>query len=172
MASGIALAVALAAALLAVSGAGTAAPEQTPRRGGTIVVGLPSPEPACLNLLDERCGCGNNFPLMSLQVARVSDNFVLPDGRVVHGEFFTHLMYGSEGIRTFQFHQTAPDRIQLWVVPDGSATSAARSRVLEHAVRQIKALTAAPLNVEVHETDAIPLSHAGKHRFTRSDVAG
>ena len=126
----------------------------------------------CAELLEESCGCGNNFPLMSLQVARVSDNFVLPDGRVVHGEFFTHLMYGSEGIRTFQFHQTARDHIRLWVVPDGEANAAARSRVLEDAVRQIKALTTAPLTVDVHETDAIPLSGAGKHRFTRSDVSG
>ena len=126
----------------------------------------------CADLLEERCGCGNNFPLMSLQVARVSDNFVLPDGRVVHGEFFTHLMYGSEGIRTFQFHQIAPDRIRLWVVPDGRTAAASRSQVLERAVRQIKALTVAPLTVDVEEIDAIPLSHAGKHRFTRSDVAG
>jgi phenylacetate-CoA ligase len=71
----------------------------------------------CANLSEERCTCGNHFPLMTLDVARVSDNFVLPDGRVVHGEFFTHLMYGSEGIRTFQFHQTAPDHIRLWVAP-------------------------------------------------------
>lgn len=126
----------------------------------------------CAELLAGSCGCGNNFPLMSLQVARVSDNFVLPDGRVVHGEFFTHLMYGSEGIRTFQFHQTAPDHIRLWVVPDGQANAASRSRALDAAVRQIKALTAAPLTVDVQETDAIPLSHAGKHRFTRSDVSG
>ena len=126
----------------------------------------------CAELLAGSCGCGNNFPLMSLQVARVSDNFVLPDGRVVHGEFFTHLMYGSEGIRTFQFHQTAPDHIRLWVVPDGQANAASRSRALEAAVRQIKALTSAPLTVDVQETDAIPLSHAGKHRFTRSDVSG
>jgi phenylacetate-CoA ligase len=126
----------------------------------------------CADLLEESCGCGNNFPLMSLQVARVSDNFVLPDGRVVHGEFFTHLMYGSEGIRTFQFHQTAPDHIRLWVVPDAQANAASRSRVLEDAVRQIKALTAAPLTVDVQETDEIPLSSAGKHRFTRSDVSG
>jgi phenylacetate-CoA ligase len=125
----------------------------------------------CANLVDERCGCGNNFPLMTLDVARVSDNFVLPDGRVVHGEFFTHLMYGSEGIRTFQFHQTAPDRITLWVVPDVRAAASARARVLGEAVRQIEALSTAPVVVEVHEIDAIPLSQAGKHRFTRSDVA-
>jgi phenylacetate-CoA ligase len=126
----------------------------------------------CANLLGERCGCGNNFPLMTLDVARISDNFVLPGGRVVHGEFFTHLMYGSEGIRTFQFHQTAPDRITLWVVPDGRADAPARARVLDNAVRQIQQLSAAPIDVDVRETDAIPLSRAGKHRFTRTDVAG
>ncbi|MGH9940778.1 MAG: hypothetical protein ACRD9R_00275, partial [Pyrinomonadaceae bacterium] len=125
----------------------------------------------CGELLDGACDCGNNFPLMRLNVARVSDNFVMPDGRVVHGEFFTHLMYGSRGITTFQFHQTAPDHITLWIVPSGEEEAqAARARTLEAAVAQIKALTPAPVTVEVQETDAIPLSSAGKHRFTRSDV--
>ena len=64
-------------------------------------------------LSQEVCSCGNNFPLMRLEIARTSDNFVFPDGRVVHGEFFTHLMYGSDGIVTFEFHQTAPDRDHL-----------------------------------------------------------
>jgi phenylacetate-CoA ligase len=123
----------------------------------------------CADLLDEACACGNCFPLMALSVARVSDNFALPDGRVVHGEFFTHLMYGSEGIVNFQFHQTALDRITLWIVP-GPAPEGARERAVAAAVAQIKALTAAPIEVDVRQTDAIPLSNAGKHRFTRSDV--
>ncbi|HVG30152.1 MAG TPA: hypothetical protein VM864_10665 [Pyrinomonadaceae bacterium] len=124
----------------------------------------------CGELIDGACDCGNNFPLMRLNVARVSDNFVMPDGRVVHGEFFTHLMYGSEGITTFQFHQTAPDHITLWVVPSGEGAREARARTLESAAAQIKALTTEPVTVEVRETDSIPLSSAGKHRFTRSDV--
>lgn len=123
----------------------------------------------CADLVDETCGCGNNFPLMTLNVARVSDNFALPDGRVVHGEFFTHLMYGSEGILNFQFHQTAPDHITLWVVP-GDGAQDARARTLCAAVDQIRALTPAPLTVEVRECASIPLSEAGKHRFIRSDV--
>lgn len=123
----------------------------------------------CAGLLDERCGCGNNFPLMTLDVARVSDNFRMPDGRVVHGEFFTHLMYGSEGIRNFQFHQTDPDRIVLYYVP-GPGDSAARSRALDAARTQIQALTTAPVRVELQPCDEIPLSSAGKHRFTKSDV--
>jgi phenylacetate-CoA ligase len=123
----------------------------------------------CGELLDGVCDCGNRFPLMALNVTRVSDNFVFPDGRVVHGEFFTHLMYGSDGIANFQFHQTAPDRITLWIVP-GPAPDGARQKAIDGALAQIAALSPSPVHVEVRETDAIPLSSAGKHRFTRSDV--
>jgi phenylacetate-coenzyme A ligase PaaK-like adenylate-forming protein len=123
----------------------------------------------CAELSDEACDCGNHFPLMTLNVARVSDNFVFPDGRVVHGEFFTHLMYGSDGIVNFQFHQTARDRITLWIVP-GPGDAGARDKATASAVAQIAALTPLPVHVDVRETDAIPLSNAGKHRFTRSDV--
>lgn len=52
----IVLAAATAVSLLAVSGAGGAAP-QTPSRGGTVVVALPSSrEPACLNWVFSACG--------------------------------------------------------------------------------------------------------------------
>jgi phenylacetate-CoA ligase len=125
----------------------------------------------CGELIDEVCGCGNNFPLMRLNIARVSDNFTLPDGRVVHGEFFTHLMYGSEGIETFQFHQIRPDQIILWIVL-GSGSVEAREKAINAAVESIKALSAKPIFVEVRKTETIPLSSAGKHRFTRSDVSG
>jgi phenylacetate-CoA ligase len=124
----------------------------------------------CGELVDDVCSCGNNFPLMQLNVARVSDNFVLPDGRVVHGEYFTHLMYGSEGIETFQFHQTAADHITLWIVA-GKGMREAREKTIRDAVANIKALTERPITVDVRETESIPLSTAGKHRFTRSDVS-
>lgn len=121
-------------------------------------------------LMDGTCSCGRGFPLMRLDVARLSDNFVMPDGRVVHGEYFTHLMYGSEGIASFQFHQTAPDRIIIRVVP-GLGSDERRSATIRAAADHVRALSTAPLEVEVLEVDAIPLSSAGKHRFTRSDVA-
>ena len=123
----------------------------------------------CADLLDDRCDCGNNFPLMTLNVARVSDNFAMPDGRVVHGEFFHAPDYGSEGIITFQFHQTRATRLRSgWcLVPVRLMRESGR---LQAAVDQITALTPLPVTVDVRETDAIPLSNAGKHRFTRSDV--
>jgi len=121
-------------------------------------------------LSHETCICGNHFPLMRLDIARTSDNFVFPDGRVVHGEFFTHLMYGSDGIITFQFHQTATDEIILSIVP-GPGNRDARQKKIEESIREIRAISPGhTIRIEVREVDAIPLSKAGKYRFTRSDV--
>jgi phenylacetate-CoA ligase len=123
----------------------------------------------CGSLLNLQCPCGGGFPLMELNVARVSDNFVLPGGRVVHGEYFTHLMYGSEGVATFQFHQTAQDRIVLRIVPmaDGRESAA---RAASESAAQIRTLAPDPVQVDIEMVEYIPLSSAGKHRFTRSDV--
>lgn len=124
----------------------------------------------CGSLSTENCSCGNNFPLMRLEIARTSDNFLFPNGRVVHGEFFTHLMYGSDGISIFQFHQTAMDEIILSIVP-GPGSAQSRAEKIMDSIRQIQALSPGhPVRVEVREVAAIPLSSAGKHRFTRSDV--
>ncbi len=124
----------------------------------------------CGQLLEGSCDCGNNFPLMHLDVARVSDNFILPDGRAVHGEFFTHLMYGSAGVSMFQFHQTAPDAINLWIVPT-QGDSDARQAALSKIRTQVENLdVTGRLKVQIREVAAIPLSDAGKHRFTKSDV--
>jgi phenylacetate-CoA ligase len=124
----------------------------------------------CGCLSSERCSCGNNFPLMRLEIARVSDNFIFPDGRVVHGEYFTHLMYGSEGIANFQFHQITPDRIVLLIVP-GPGAAEARQQQIRKAVEHIQSLSpSCAIRLEVKELDSIPLSAAGKHCFTRSDV--
>jgi phenylacetate-CoA ligase len=87
----------------------------------------------------------------------------------VHGEFFTHLMYGSRGVATFQFHQTGLDRIVLRVVPVAGSGEAHREAV-EKAVSRIQALAPGRIRVQVETMEAIPLSAAGKHRFTRSDV--
>jgi peptide/nickel transport system substrate-binding protein len=57
VARGGALAAAIAVSLLAVSGAGGAATQQTPKRGGTVVVGgAVVSEPGCLNAYLLRCG--------------------------------------------------------------------------------------------------------------------
>jgi phenylacetate-CoA ligase len=123
----------------------------------------------CGALLPGSCECGSGFPLMDLQIARVTDHFVFPSGRVVHGLFLIHRLYGTRGIANFQFHQTALDRITLLVVPSDD-DQASRAQVTARIAGEIRALSEHPIQVDVREVDAIPLSAAGKHRYIRSDV--
>lgn len=124
----------------------------------------------CGRLLDGHCDCGSGFPLLDLRIARLTDHFVFPGGRVVHGEYLTHLMYGAPGIASFQFHQTAEDHVTIWVVPAAGSDPAQRAAHLARVVTEVQRLGIG-VRAEVRETEAIPLSAAGKHRFTRSDVA-
>ena len=57
MARAVAFVTAVAVSLLAVSGAGGAG-AQTPKRGGTLVIRVLGPEPACLNVLPMSCNQG------------------------------------------------------------------------------------------------------------------
>lgn len=123
----------------------------------------------CGRLVEGECDCGSGFPLLDLRIGRVNDHFVFPDGRVVHGLFLTYMLYGSEGIELFQFHQTSPSKLTLWIVPT-SDNAEGRRKTLARVLEKLRALSGGSVEVEIREVDSIPLSPAGKHRFTRSDV--
>ena len=123
----------------------------------------------CGRLIDGTCECGSGFPLLDLRIARINDHFVFPGGRVVHGLFLTYMLYGSEGIELFQFHQSSLSKMTVWIVPTAEKASA-RQRVLDSVRQKLDELSSGALEVDIREVDSIPLSPAGKHRFTRSDV--
>ncbi len=119
---------------------------------------------------DECCGCGLPFPTMKVSIGRVSDNFLLPDGRLVHGEYFTHLVYGTVGIKHFQFRQVAPGLILfkvVWERPDAAEKS--RSEI-NRLIVEAQAYLGADCKIELQEIEQIPLTASGKYRFTLSDV--
>jgi phenylacetate-CoA ligase len=124
----------------------------------------------CGKLLDGACDCGSHFPLMELNVSRIFDHFIMPDGRCIHGMLFVRFMDVARGIATFQFHQITPELITLWIVPAASESSA-RERSIQKVVDQVRALDPeGRIKVDVRIADSIPLSRNGKHRFIRSDV--
>jgi phenylacetate-CoA ligase len=124
----------------------------------------------CGRLLSEQCSCGSGFPLIDLNISRVTDHFIFPGGRIVHGEYFTHLFYGVAGVETFQFHQLTPTHMVVYVVPSAGAKAADLGALTARIVAEVAALSTARIQVDVREVASIPLSAAGKHRFTRSDV--
>jgi phenylacetate-CoA ligase len=113
------------------------------------------------------CECGRGFPLMHLDISRVFDNFLMPNGRVVHGQFFVIQFYGIREVRAFQFYQPRVDEIILRIVGEPGVLE---SEAVKQALVKIRALDPA-LTVRIEQVDEIPLSHAGKYQYTKSEVS-
>jgi phenylacetate-CoA ligase len=121
-------------------------------------------------LCEEKCSCGNNFASMSINIGRMSDNFLLQTGRVVHGEYFTHLLYGIDGIARFQFHQKPDKEIELLVVPAKEVDIENLKRILEELSFQAERELGLGGGFFVRIVDKIETTTTGKHMFTISDV--
>lgn len=119
--------------------------------------------------IDGACACGRILPLMTGCRGRVCNNFITPDGRIVNGTYFLYYFYYQEGFKSYQFHQTTPDHIDLYVVPDGALTQE-RHDYLKASCRKIADDYASQFNVDLHIVDSIPKRPGGKHLYIISDV--
>lgn len=109
------------------------------------------------------CSCGRGGRRLARVIGRQSDTLRTADGRLLHGEYFTHLLYGVDGIRAFQLCQERPDRYLLRVVAGAKARAQEakwRSRIAE--------VLGAGSQLSVEYVDAIPVAPSGKHRFVVS----
>lgn len=119
--------------------------------------------------IEGMCKCGRVLPLMTGCRGRVCNNFITPDGRIVNGTYFLYYFYYQEGFKSYQFHQTTPEHIDLYVVPDGTL-SQERHDYLKASCRKISDDYQSQFNVELHIVDNIPKRPGGKHLYTISDV--
>ena len=113
------------------------------------------------------CSCGGGFPKIEHVSGRISDVVVTPSGRLFHGEYFTHLFYGIDGIRRFQVEQISIEDIVVKIEPAGmefdhSAITGIRNRILGEVDSSLR--------IRFEITDSIPHGPSGKHRYTISKV--
>jgi phenylacetate-CoA ligase len=119
--------------------------------------------------LSGTCTCGLSYPTMTAVQGRTSDNFKTPDGRIVHGEYLTHLMYNVDGIGQFQFVQRALRDVTLSLVrsPRFNSDTEAQLRRVQQEFAQYFGL---PLKTQY--VPQIAPTASGKQRFTISFVPG
>jgi phenylacetate-CoA ligase len=117
-------------------------------------------------LSDAVCPCGRGLPMMEVVRGRTSDMFKTKDGRVVHGEFFTHLFYGISEARRFQVIQKSYDHILVSVV-EKSPLPPERLVFIERAIKDVMG---SDVTVEFRFPQSIALQSSGKYRFTISEV--
>ncbi|GIX05406.1 MAG: capsular polysaccharide biosynthesis protein [Planctomycetaceae bacterium] len=108
----------------------------------------------------ESCRCGRGLPLLRKVVGRQLDVLTTPSGRVIPGEFFPHLLKDFPSVRRFQVVQTAPERIVIHLVVDGSFSLDQHA----HLQELLRAGVGPEVRLELAFVDDIPLTAAGKHR--------
>lgn len=115
---------------------------------------------------DKLCPCGRNTTLLKRLIGRTSDIITSKSGRLIHGEYFTHIFYGMKGVKQFQFIQETLNNYKILIVKDEG--------FIDHNIDDIKKevfdVLGKEIDLEIQFVSRIPNEISGKYRFTISKV--
>jgi phenylacetate-CoA ligase len=115
---------------------------------------------------DLACACKRELPCLTELRGRRTDFIRTPDGRLIHGEWFTHLFYEVNGVVLFTFRQVGARQYVFEVLDDASLDRAAFDRAIEKARRRL----GPSATVAVHFVSRFDVTPSGKHRFVVNEV--
>lgn len=113
-------------------------------------------------LSDEACACGRRTMRLAPVAGRQSDTIRTASGKLVHGEYFTHILYGATPVREFQFVQETPTLYRLLLVADRDRASSMEPRWREG----IMEVLGSGSELRIEYVERIPPLPSGKRRFT------
>lgn len=113
------------------------------------------------------CGCGRGLPLLSRVEGRVLDAIRSPDGRIVPGEFFPHMLKDVAGLRAYQVVQKRLDSLAVRVVRGDAFDESALAYIRDETAKVL----GTGVQVDVEFVDAIPLTPTGKRRVTICELS-
>lgn len=108
------------------------------------------------------CPCGRKTQMLDAITGRTVDTFLRPDGGMIDGEYFTHLLYFRPWLRQFQVVQAAPDRIVYRLVAESEIPPDDRNEI----VAKTRSVLGRDCTVEFERVDSIRPSPSGKLRYT------
>jgi phenylacetate-CoA ligase len=111
---------------------------------------------------DTPCPCGRGLPRIHSIDGRTLDVLRRPDGRIVPGEVFPHLMKEFPEVREFQAQQLSLDHIVLSLVLDQPLSPAHRQLIDSELLK----FFGPDLRVEIRPVDSIDRLASGKRRVT------
>ncbi len=112
----------------------------------------------------KKCSCGRSWPKLRSVTGRISDHFRSSSGKIVHGEFFTHLFYNKKNIKQFQFIQKQLDEIDVNFV--GTLSDNERNDIAS----KINIAMASDCKINFNHMDNIERAVSGKYRYTISKI--
>lgn len=118
-------------------------------------------------LTNDKCGCGNPFPLIKEIDGRKPDVIKTPSGGMINGIFFPHLFKEFNNIKRFQVIQKKLDALTIKLIVDDKKTFQYEQSKLEI---EINKYTNNELTLNFLIVDDIPLTPSGKHRVTICEI--
>jgi len=115
----------------------------------------------------QHCPCGRGLPLLERVDGRVLDAIRTPDGRILPGEFFPHMLKDVPGLARFQLVQRQLDRLELSIVRNEAFDDAS----IAYIQRETAKVLGDSVSLDYRFVDDIPLTRSGKRRVTLSELA-
>ncbi len=116
--------------------------------------------------VDKICSCGRGLPLIGKVKGRTSDFIVHPDGRLIHGEFFSHAFYHIPGISQFQIKQNKLNLIEIVIVPNQYYTLEDKKKIMHN----LQETMGSEVEIQLNEVKEIPMPPSGKFQFAISNI--
>jgi phenylacetate-CoA ligase len=114
----------------------------------------------------EQCSCGNVLPTLRKVTGRITDHFRLENGTLIHGEYFTHLFYLKNWVKSFQVIQEDYKKIRIIVVLTGTINSNDK----EDIEMKMQLVMGQDCMIIWEFVDDIPKTKSGKYLYTKSLV--
>ena len=112
------------------------------------------------------CPCGRGLPLLERIDGRVLDVIRTPDGHILPGEFFPHMLKDVPGVVRFQLVQRQLDRLDLAIVRGAGFNDASLASIR----REVGKVLGESITLDCRFVDDIPLTPSGKLRVTVSEL--
>lgn len=115
----------------------------------------------------DTCECGSLLPTLKKITGRITDHFIKKDGTIVHGEYFTHLFYFKNWIKSFQVIQEDYERIRILIVRQMDENPVD----IEDIQSKVILVMGKNCRVEWEFVQDIPKTATGKYLYTKSLIS-
>lgn len=118
------------------------------------------------HIVSDVCGCGRGSKLLKEIVGREQELLETPEGKFIHGEFFTHIFWEIKGVKEFQIVQNKLDKITVKMVVEENFDEKQMDKIREIIKRR-----SSEWKVEFMLVDQIERTKAGKYKFIINNVS-
>jgi phenylacetate-CoA ligase len=115
----------------------------------------------------QSCPCGRGLPVIGAVHGRIPDTIQTPDGRLITGIFFPHLLKEFDWIVQFQVVQKELDRLSISLVVSDQPLA---ERELPRVQEAILEVLGSGVSLQFAFCSEIPRTATGKHRAVVSEI--